>query len=612
VVGLKQQREAVVKAIEVQTLTLAQIEAAVAQLTEAVEDARVRRDASRKVADEHKLLAGQLGAIDSRLTQVAGERARRAAELARAQAAGAEAALLAAQVAALPAARERVEGLQARAIQHQELVRLRTELARADADAKAAGAEADAARATLATAAQVRASADAVKAERPTLEAALAAAQAEVVRLETAAREVAKQINDVSGKERKVRAIGPEAPCPSCTRPLREHYDALLFGFASEAEVLRAHLAEHSPQLDGARKAHVAATEALAALAKRELAVRAALEKLAADETRAMGAAAKLADAQARAQRLRAQEAALAGAPFDPRELDAAKLELRAIEAAVAKHARLCAEAERERDLVALLAELDASTAAATNERAAVDARRTALAFDPAAHDALERLAQSTEARLTDARIQRERAAGERVRREEEEKRLAATLAQQEALAARAAEMEKRVLLLEQLAGERDAGLLPEFKDHLIGRIRPLLSLHAGRLFRELTEGRYADLEVDEDYDLLVHDDGAPFALARFSGGEGDLANLCLRLAVSQVVAERAGTEGFGFLALDEIFGSQDEVRKGNILRALASLSGRFRQILLITHIPDVKESAEHVLRVEALDDGTSVVSVDG
>jgi exonuclease SbcC len=108
-----------------------------------------------------------------------------------------------------------------------------------------------------------------------------------------------------------------------------------------------------------------------------------------------------------------------------------------------------------------------------------------------------------------------------------------------------------------------------------------------------------------------VHDDGAPFALARFSGGEADLANLCLRLAVSQVVAERAGTEGFGFLALDEIFGSQDEVRKGNILRALSSLSGRFRQILLITHIPDVKESADHVLRVEALDDGTSRISVD-
>ena len=55
------------------------------------------------------------------------------------------------------------------------------------------------------------------------------------------------------------------------------------------------------------------------------------------------------------------------------------------------------------------------------------------------------------------------------------------------------------------------------------------------------------NLEVGEDYALLVHDEGKAFTLERFSGGEGDLANLCLRLAVSQVVAERAGTDGFGF-----------------------------------------------------------------
>ncbi|HUR70330.1 MAG TPA: SbcC/MukB-like Walker B domain-containing protein, partial [Candidatus Thermoplasmatota archaeon] len=344
----------------------------------------------------------------------------------------------------------------------------------------------------------------------------------------------------------------------------------------------------------------------------RESALRARLEKLAADESRAAAGAARLAEAQARAARLRGQEAALAGAPFDAKELDAAKVHLRALEAVRDRHARLVADAEREPELVVLIEELARGEALAREARGLVQARRESLAFDAAAHEALEARAHATEARLHDARIRRERAVGERMRREDEEARLATTLAQQRALAERAAGIEARVRLLEELAGERDAGLLPAFKDHLISRIRPLLSLHAGRLFRELTEGRYADLEVDADYDILVHDDGKPFALARFSGGEGDLANLCLRLAVSQVVAERAGTEGFGFLALDEIFGSQDEVRKGNILRALAGLSGRFRQILLITHIADVKDSADHVLRVEALDDGTSQIVVEG
>jgi exonuclease SbcC len=243
---------------------------------------------------------------------------------------------------------------------------------------------------------------------------------------------------------------------------------------------------------------------------------------------------------------------------------------------------------------------------------AASRAPRSAPGCDAHAHDALEKAAEAVEARLAEGRLARERLIGDHARSIELERAAAREIGDQEELARRGAAMEADVALLERLAGDRDLGLLPEFKDHLISRIRPILSLHAGRLFRELTEGRYQDLEISEDYGLRVHEDGQAFALERFSGGEGDLANLCLRLAVGQVVAERAGSEGFGFLALDEIFGSQDEVRKGNILRALKGLSGRFRQILLITHIGDVKEAAEHVLRVEALDDGTSRIVVEG
>jgi DNA repair protein SbcC/Rad50 len=79
---------------------------------------------------------------------------------------------------------------------------------------------------------------------------------------------------------------------------------------------------------------------------------------------------------------------------------------------------------------------------------------------------------------------------------------------------------------------------------------------------------------------------------------------------VGEVLAERSG-EQLGFLVLDEVLGSQDEQRRGNILRALAHLRGRFRQILLITHIEDVKDALEHVLYVEDAEDGTSRL-VDG
>ncbi|HEX2022133.1 MAG TPA: SbcC/MukB-like Walker B domain-containing protein, partial [Candidatus Thermoplasmatota archaeon] len=311
-------------------------------------------------------------------------------------------------------------------------------------------------------------------------------------------------------------------------------------------------------------------------------------------------------EAAARAARLREHEAALGAEPFDPEKLAEARKRLAALEALRETRARLLAVAERLDEAQARLEDLAKAVAEAAALRERAEADRAALAFDPAAHEALERAAQEAEGRLHEARLARERALGEAARREDDARRAREEAARQRALAEEAKTLEERARLLEHLAG--DNGLLLEFKEHLMGRVRPLLSLHAGRLFRELTEGRYADLEVDESYDLRVHDDGEAFALERFSGGESDLANLCLRLAVSRVVADRAGGDGLGFLALDEVFGSQDEVRKGNILRALSTLSARFRQILLITHVPDVKDAVEHVLRVEAMEDGTSRV----
>ena len=46
-----------------------------------------------------------------------------------------------------------------------------------------------------------------------------------------------------------------------------------------------------------------------------------------------------------------------------------------------------------------------------------------------------------------------------------------------------------------------------------------------------------------------------------FSGGEIDLANLVLRIAISKTLTELSGTSTIGFLAFDEVFGSQDKRR---------------------------------------------------
>ncbi len=151
-----------------------------------------------------------------------------------------------------------------------------------------------------------------------------------------------------------------------------------------------------------------------------------------------------------------------------------------------------------------------------------------------------------------------------------------------------------------------------DFRIELISRIRPLLSLRSSELFRKLTDSKYPNITFDEDYDILIEDSGNQFPLERFSGGEEDLASLCLRIAVSQVIEERSGASGINFIALDEIFGSQDEARRNNILKALSELTSQFRQIIVITHVEDIRDTLPYVFIVIEMADNSSKIITEG
>ena len=152
--------------------------------------------------------------------------------------------------------------------------------------------------------------------------------------------------------------------------------------------------------------------------------------------------------------------------------------------------------------------------------------------------------------------------------------------------------------------------IMASFRTHLISRIRPTLSSYASDFFERLTDGKYREIELDENYNLMVYDDGNCYGIERFSGGEEDLANLCLRLAISEVITERAGGI-FNFIILDEIFGSQDMIRRQNIMKALNGLSSKFRQIFLITHVEDVKNFMENTIIVTEDESGMSKTKIE-
>lgn len=173
-------------------------------------------------------------------------------------------------------------------------------------------------------------------------------------------------------------------------------------------------------------------------------------------------------------------------------------------------------------------------------------------------------------------------------------------------------EKQKQVksLISDQQQIDKLQNIFDGFRKHLIGRIRPALSEKSSQLFSQLTDDKYPRMELDENYEIFIFDEGEKFPIDRFSGGEKDLANLCLRLAISQLITESASSD-FSFIVLDEIFGSQDIGRKNNIMKALSKLSNQFRQIFLITHIDDIKDSTEYVINVYEDENGISHASLE-
>src|SRR3989441_64929 len=135
-----------------------------------------------------------------------------------------------------------------------------------------------------------------------------------------------------------------------------------------------------------------------------------------------------------------------------------------------------------------------------------------------------------------------------------------------------------------------------DLRGELNAAMRPEIAELASGFLADLTDGRYEALDLNEDYLITILDDGLPKPV--LSGGEEDVANLVLRLAISQMIAERAG-QPLSLLVLDEIFGSLDESHRQHVVSLLRRLGDRFPQVILITHIEQVREGLDRVIRVE-------------
>lgn len=92
-----------------------------------------------------------------------------------------------------------------------------------------------------------------------------------------------------------------------------------------------------------------------------------------------------------------------------------------------------------------------------------------------------------------------------------------------------------------------------------------------------------------ETLDLLIGDELGTRNYELYSGGEAFKVDFAVRVALSRLLARRAGAK-LETLIIDEGFGSQDEVSRQRLVKAINAIRGDFARILVITHISEVRE----------------------
>jgi exonuclease SbcC len=421
---------------------------------------------------------------------------------------------------------------------------------------------------------------------------------------DTKLRDLRRQEEEVRKQRERVVSLGEEGICPTCSRTLGEslhtvveHLDEALETLTSDTRYYLTRfdqLSEMPPdvkELDARRRTLTTETGTL----ERKLArVQLAVQEL-------TGVVREITAKERRLEQMR-QDIDAISLSFDAARYDHVRKEIALLAPLEAKAARLVGLVEREPALADQRAGYLRALGSAQSTLGTLRIRHRQMAFAAADYERIrldyDRFAAEARraeiALLTaqgDLRTAREalevaQAAGEEARRRQ------ATLAAREA--------ERR------LHEELDRAF-NDIRSRLNSELRPELSDLATAFLRELIDSRTAEFELDERYEVSVLDDGV--AKPVMSGGEEDLAYLVLRLAVSQMIAERSG-QSFSLLVLDEIFGSLDETRRFNVLDLLRKLGDRFEQVILITHIEAVRDGLDNVITVR-YDAGTAASVID-
>lgn len=129
---------------------------------------------------------------------------------------------------------------------------------------------------------------------------------------------------------------------------------------------------------------------------------------------------------------------------------------------------------------------------------------------------------------------------------------------------------------------------------------------------RFVTQAEYKDKkreDLKETLDIQISDAAGTRDYEMYSGGEAFRVNFAIRLALSEVLAQRKGAR-LQTLVIDEGFGSQDVQGRQRLIEAINLVKNDFAKILVITHLEELKDAFPNRIEVDKTERGSTITVI--
>jgi exonuclease SbcC len=185
--------------------------------------------------------------------------------------------------------------------------------------------------------------------------------------------------------------------------------------------------------------------------------------------------------------------------------------------------------------------------------------------------------------------------------------------------------VEKRVLLTKAADEERIYKDLAQafgkkgIQQMFIEAAIPEIEAEANKLLSRMTDNRM-HLKIDtlrqsrkgdalETLDINISDELGTRNYEMYSGGEAFRINFAIRIALSKLLARRAGAP-LPTLVIDEGFGTQDAAGIEKVKEAISAIQDDFEKILVITHIEELRDAFPNRINVVKGLNGSTIETI--